>query len=246
MSDVSYQLYYWPNIQGRGELVRLALEDAGAPYVDVARLPAKDGGGVRAMTKLMRSPGSALEPFAPPFLRAGEMLIAQTANILLFLAPRHGLVPADEASRIQAHQLQLTITDLLVEVHDTHHPVGSSLYYEDQKPEAARRAGEFLKERLPKHLGYLERVLSRAGGQHFVGGGHSYVDLSVFQVMEGLSYAFPRAMKRLAPSVSLLRDLAGRVASRPRIAAYLASPRRIAFNEQGIFRHYPELDTDPV
>jgi glutathione S-transferase len=246
MSDTPYQLYYWPTIQGRGELVRLALEDAGAPYVDVARLPAAKGGGVPAMMKLMHAPGGALEPFAPPFLGVGELLIAQTANILLFLAPRHGLVPADEAARIQAHQIQLTITDLFVEVHDTHHPVGGSLYYEDQKPEAARRAGELLKVRLPKHLGYLERVLSRAGGQHFVGGVHSYVDLSVFQVMEGLSYAFPRAMKALAPSVPKLRDLAGRVASRPRIASYLASPRRIDFNEQGIFRHYPELDASPV
>jgi glutathione S-transferase len=170
--------------------------------------------------------------------------VAQTANVLLFLGPRLGLVPADEASRIRANQLQLTISDLLGEVHDTHHPVAVSLYYEDQKPQAAQRAADFLKNRLPKHLGYLERVLKHAGGQHFVGGAISYVDLSAFQVVAGLRYAFPRAMERLAPSVPGLLDLASRVAARPRIAAYLASPRRLPFSEDGIFRRYPELDKD--
>ena len=245
MTEAPYELYYWPSLQGRGEFVRLALEDAGAKYVDVARLPAAKGGGVPAMMKLMHAPGDALEPFAPPFLRAGELLVAQTANILLFLGPRLGLVPADEASRLRANQLQLTIADLVGEVHDTHHPVGSALYYEDQKPEAARKSGEFVKTRLPKHLGYLERVLERAGGEHFVGGAHSYVDLSVFQVLAGLDYAFPRALKRLSPSVPRLVHLAAHEAARPRIAAYLASPRRIPFNETGIFRRYPELDVDP-
>jgi glutathione S-transferase len=238
----TYELYYWPTIPGRGELIRLALEEAAAPYVDVARLPRKEGGGVPAMMKLMGDPGDALEPFAPPFLRAGEILVAQTANILLFLGPRLGLAPADEAGRIRANQLQLTLSDLMGEVHDTHHPAAVSLYYEDQKPEAARRAADFVKNRLPKHLGYLERTLARAGGQHFVGGAISYVDLSAFQVVAGLRYAFPRAMERLAPSVPGLLDLCARVEARPRIAAYLASPRRLPFNEHGIFRRYPELD----
>jgi glutathione S-transferase len=238
----TYELYYWPTIQGRGEFVRLALEEAAAPYVDVARLPAKEGGGVPALMKMMHEPGDTLEPFAPPFLRAGEILVAQSANILLFLGPRLGLVPDDEAGRLRANQLQLTLADLVDETHDTHHPVAGSLYYEDQKPEAARRAADFVKNRLPKHLGYLERVLARAGGHHFVGGAISYVDLSAFQVVAGLRYAFPRAMERLAPSVPGLLDLATRVAARPRIAAYLASPRRLPFSEHGIFRRYPELD----
>ena len=197
------------------------------------------------MMKVMQAPGSALEPFAPPFLRAGEILVAQTANILLFLAPRLELEHTDEAARLRAHQLQLTIADLVSEVHDTHHPVDGSLFYEQQKPEAARRAAHFVKTRLPKHLGYLERALAQAGGQHLVGA-HSYVDLSVFQVISGLSYAFPRAMKRLGPTVPLLLDLAARVAARPQIAAYLESPRRLPFNEKGIFRHYPELDAEAV
>jgi glutathione S-transferase len=196
--------------------------------------------------KLMHTPESALEPFAPPFVRAGGLLVAQTANVLLFLAPRLGLVPEDEASRLRANQLQLAVADVVGEVHDTHHPVGTGLYYEDQKPEAARRTGEFVKARLPKHLGYLERVLERSGGRHFVGGAPSYVDLSVFQLLAGLRYAFPRAMERIAPSVPGILSLAGQVAARPRIAAYLASPRRIPFNENGIFRRYPELDADPA
>jgi glutathione S-transferase len=198
MKEAPYELYYWPSIQGRGEFVRLALEDAGASYVDVARLPAKKGGGVAAMMKLMRDPGGSLEPFAPPFLKTGDLVIAQTANILFYLAPRHALVPGDEPSRLAAHQLQLTVTDWVAEAHDTHHPVASSLYYEDQKPEAARRAAAFVGERLPKFLGYFEHVLERGDRLHLVVGAHSYVDLSLFQMLAGLDYAFPRAMARRA------------------------------------------------
>jgi glutathione S-transferase len=242
MSEAPYDLYYWPTIPGRGELVRLALEDAGAAYRDVVRLPAKQGGGVPAMMKVMGGKAGGLEPFAPPFLVVGELVIAQTANILLYLAPRLGLVPADEASRLGAHQLQLTVADLINETHDTHHPVAGGLYYEDQKPEAARRAAGFTEERLPKFLGYFERVLERGGGRHLIGDAHSYVDLSVFHVLKGLRYAFPKAMARQEASIPRLLELAERVAARPRLAAYLASKRRLPFNEQGIFRHYPELD----
>lgn len=242
MSDTPYELYYWPEIQGRGEFIRLALEDAGAPYADVCRRPAKQGGGTQAMMRLMRAPGDALEPFAPPFLKHGDLLVGQTANVLLFLGPRLGLVASGEANRLRAHQLQLTLADLVAEAHDTHHPIASSLYYEDQRPEAARRAAAFLEERIPKFLGYFERVLAAAGGEHFVGGAPSYVDLSMFQVLAGLRYAFPKAMKKVSPEVPRLITLGARVAERPRIAAYLASPRRLPFNQQGIFRHYPELD----
>jgi glutathione S-transferase len=241
MTQAPYELYYWPTIQGRGEFVRLALEDAGAPYRDVAR---KHGprSGMAAMTKLMGGDAPGLEPFAPPFLKVGELVIAQTANILLYLAPRLGLVPDDEASRLAAHQLQLTVADLVGEVHDTHHPISGSLYYEDQKPEAARRAAAFTGERLPRFLAYFERVLARGGGQGLVGGAHTYVDLSVFQVLAGLDYAFPRAMARVEAGIPGLRALGKRVAARPRVASYLASERRLPFNEEGIFRHYPELD----
>jgi len=242
-SHPPYELYYWPTIQGRGEFVRLALEEVAAPYIDVARLPEGRGGGVKAMTKVMHSaPATTLEPFAPPFLRAGDQLVSQTANILHFLGPRHRLAPDDDARRFEAHQLQLTIADFVNEAHDTHHPLGPSLYYEDQKPEAKRRAAAFRTERIPKFLGYFERVLGRSTGGHFFGPSISYVDLSMFQVMVGLAYAFPRAMtafERKVPELAKLRD---RVKERPQIAAYLASERRIAFNEDGIFRHYPELD----
>jgi glutathione S-transferase len=238
-----YELYYWPSIQGRGEFVRLALEEAGADYVDVAREPAKKG-GMPAMLRLMDGAGVARPPFAPPFLKAGRLIIAQTANILLYLGGRHGLAPAGEAGRLWAHQLQLTLADFVQEIHDTHHPISGNLYYEDQKSEARRRAADFLKSRAPKFLGYFERVLERnpTGRGHLVGGRLSYPDLSLFQVLAGLRYAFPRAMARIEkrhPRVTALHD---RVAERPRIAAYLASPRRIPFNEDGIFRHYPELD----
>ena len=236
----SYELYYWPSIQGRGEFIRLALEDAGADYVDVARLSEREGGGVKALMNMMKS-AEGLEPFAPPFLRAGKLVIAQVANILLYLAPRHDLVAKDEATRLHAHQLQLTIADLVGEVHDTHHPIATGAYYEDQKPEAMKRATAFVKERIPKYLGYFERVLQAAGGKHMLGV-HSYVDLSMFQLMAGLTYAFPRAIKHVEGTIPGLLALRERVANRPRIATYLASKRRLAFNESGIFRHYPELD----
>lgn len=231
-----YALYYWPGIQGRGEFVRLALEDSGADYVDVARTR----GGMAKMMRLMEGRGTAHPPYAPPFLAAGKLVIAQTANILLFLGPRLGLAPANEAGRLWTHQLQLTITDLVKEAHDVHHPIASGLYYEQQKKESRRAAAAFLKDRAPKYLGYFERVLEKQA--YLAGARASYVDLSLFQVVEGMRYAFPNASRRLErrlPHVIALRD---RVAKRPGIAAYLASKRRIAFNESGIFRHYPELD----
>ena len=235
-----YELYYWASIQGRGEFVRLALEEAGAPYVDVARM---DGGEER-MLALLGDTALAGPPFAPPFLKAGKRLIAQTANILLFLGERHGLAPKSEAGRLWTHQLQLTLADLVVEVHDTHHPIAGSLYYEDQRPEAKRRAADFVKNRLPKFLNYFERVLASnpSGPAHLVGARLSYADLSMFQVVAGLDFAFPKAMARTAKKYPSVLALHKRVAARPRIAAYLASERRLPFNQQGIFRHYAELD----
>lgn len=236
---MAYELYYWPSIQGRGEFVRLALEEAGAEYEDVAR----GRGGVAAMQRLMDG-ADPHPPFAPPFLKDGEVLIAQTANILLYLGRRHGLAPRDEEGRLWAHQLQLTIADVVDEAHDTHHPIASSLYYEDQREESKRRAADFIENRIPKYLGYFERVLEKnaAGDRHLVGRRLSYPDLSLFQLLAGLRYALPRAMARLEPRYPLVAALHDRVAARPRIAAYLRSPRRIPFNEQGIFRRYPELD----
>ena len=235
-----YELHYWPTIQGRGEFVRLALEEVGVPYVDVAR---RDGG--YRMERLMTDRSIARPPFAPPFLRIGRQIIAQTANILLYLGEHHRIAPKDEAGRFWTHQLQLTLADLLAEVHDTHHPIAPSLYYEEQKREAKRRAEHLIDERLPKYLGYFEKVLERnpRGPAHLVGARVSYADLSMFQVVAGLHYAFPRAMKRISRRIPYAMTLYAKVRERPRIAAYLASPRRIPFNEEGIFRYYPELDT---
>jgi glutathione S-transferase len=231
---MTYQLYYWTGIQGRGEFVRLALEDAKAPYVDVAR---EEGDGV--MTAWLDGEHEGALPFAPPFLKSGRLVIAQVANILHYLAPRHGLVSEAESKQVYAHQLQLTITDLVAEAHDVHHPVGAGLYYEDQKDEAKRRASEFRESRIPKFLHYFENVLERSGGKHAISD-FSYVDLSLFQVMSGLQYAFPKCMAR--QKLPMLRDLAKRTADRPHLAAYLASDRRLPHSEDGIFRHYAELD----
>jgi len=239
-----YELYYWPGIPGRGEFVRLALEEAAADYVDVARGTAKETGGMPAMVAAMSDADTATPPFAPPFLKAGKLVIAQTANILMYLGARHGLAPASEAGRLWANQLQLTLIDFVKEAHDTHHPIASSLYYEDQKPEARRYTEIFLKERVPKYMGYFERVLGQnpKGERFLIGGKLSYPDLSLFQVIEGLRYAFPEATRRAERRYPLAVALHDRVASLPRIKKYRAGSRCIPFNEGGIFRHYPELD----
>lgn len=241
----SYELYYWPGIQGRGEFIRLALEAAGVPYRDVGREP-EDGGGMQQLMRLLDAKTAKRPPFAPPFLKAGDLLIGQTANILMYLGARHGLAPADEAGRLWANQLQLTIADFVTEIHDTHHPIASGLYYEDQLEEAKRRAADFLEERAPKFLNYFEHVLARnkPRSAYLIGGKLSYPDLSLFQTVSGLRYAFPKAMASFERKLPLTGALHGRVKSHPGIAAYLASSRRIPFNNQGIFRHYPELDGD--
>ena len=232
-----YELYYWPSIQGRGEYVRLALEEAGADYADVAR-------GERGMAAMMRmmETTNGTPPFAPPFLKAGKLVIGQTANILLYLGSRHGLAPKAEAGKLWVHQLQLTVADFVLEIHDTHHPLGPSLYYEDQRNPAKKRTGEFWRERVPKYLGYFEHLVQHNGGFYLTGRRLTYADLSLFQIVEGLRYAFPKRMRAFERGIPGLIGLHDRVASRPNIKSYLSSDRRIAFNEDGIFRRYKALD----
>jgi glutathione S-transferase len=239
-----YELYYWPTIQGRGEFIRLALEEAGADYVDVARRSERSGLGMPAMLRFLESIDITHPPFAPPFLKAGELVIGQTANILLFLGPRLALAPQEDAARLWVHQLQLTIADLVGEAHDTHHPIAGSLYYEEQKAEALRRSEDFIAGRLPKFLDYFETVLERnpSGDAWLAGASLSYADLSMFQLIAGLRYAFPRTMKRLEPDYPRLLALHARVAGRKRIKAYLNSKRRVGFNNDDVFRHYRGLD----
>jgi len=239
-----YELHYWPTIQGRGEFVRLALEAAGAPYVDVAR----QEGGMEAMEHYLSSPDVGRPPFAAPFLVDGKVVVAQTAAILLYLGPRLGLVGRREADALWTHQIQLTIADLVAEVHDTHHPIASGLYYEEQKAEARRRAADFRQARLPKFMAWFEAVLERnprnasTSTPHLVGGRLSYADLSLFQVVEGLRYAFPKAAARVLKKTPRVVALHAGMAEHARLRRYLQSDRRIAFNQEGIFRRYPELD----
>src|SRR6516165_4504240 len=234
-----YELYYWPSIQGRGEFVRLALEEAGADYVDVAR---KGKASMRAMTQLLEGARVPRPPYAPPFVKAGKLIIGQTANILLYLGGRLGLAPRDEAGALWAHQLQLTIADLVTHIHDTHHPITGYLYYEEQRAAAKLATKYFWRHRLPKFLLYFERVLANSDGPYLIGRKLTYADLSLFQIVEGLRYAFPKRMKRFERKVPRVVALHDRVAKRPRIAAYLASPRRIAFSQWGLYRYFKELD----
>jgi len=237
----TYELFYWPGIPGRGEFPRLVLEAAGADYVDVARRPESEGGGIPALVALLEDTGQT-PGFAVPMLRHGELVISQSANLCRYLGERHGLAPEDEAGRLHAMQLQLTVNDLADEAHDTHHPIASALYYEEQQDAARDRAAHFREARMPKYLGYFERVLEQNGGAHLVGDAVSYVDLSVFQVMRGLAYAFPERFATVSRETPGLLELADRVEALPKIAAYLASERRLDFNEMGVFRRYPELD----
>ncbi|HVZ43230.1 MAG TPA: glutathione S-transferase [Ramlibacter sp.] len=248
MARRPYELHYWPGIQGRGEFVRLALEAAGAEYIDVARGDKREGRGIAAMMAYLEGDATARPPFACPFLVDGKTVVGQTAAILQYLGPKLGLVPASEADRLWTHQVQLTIADFVVEAHDLHHPVAAGLYYEDQKPEALRRAREFRRERVPKFFRWFERVLERnpknlrGASPHVVGARLSYADLSLFQAVEGTLYALPKTARRVMKKTPRLAALREAVAGDKRLAAYLASDRRVPFNEQGIFRHYAELD----
>ena len=241
---MAYELYYWPGIQGRGEFVRLALEEAGAPYRDVAVLPQSERGGVPAILRVLAARGVSRPPFAPPVLKVGQRFIAQTPNILLFLGGRLKLAPTDEAGRLWTHQLQLTILDLYLEIFHTHHPLGDVYAYEEQKAAARRRTRDFLRVRLPKFLTYFDRVLTlnRARGPWMVGARLTTADLAMAQVLAGLHYAFPLASGRALRNRPRLRTLQAAVFERPRIARYLASGRRVPFNNEDLFRHYPELD----
>lgn len=239
-----YKLYYWPMLPGRGEFVRLVLEEAGADYVDVARLPEDEGGGFAPLLAFVKGDPPGQPGYAPPILVDGEMVLAQSAAICAYIAERHGLAPDDEQGRKQALQLQLTVGDVSDEAHDTHHPISVALYYEDQKDAAQQAAQKFIDERMPRFLDYFERVIERSGGPWLMGDSLTYPDLSLFQLVEGLAYAFPRGFANVAGDTPKVLSLRDRVAERPRIAAYLASERRLEFNEHGLFRHYPELDLD--
>lgn len=239
-----YELYYWPMLQGRGEFVRLVMEEAGVAYRDVARLSEQDGGGLESIMAFYRGDAGGHPAYAPPILKMGDLVLAQMPNLCMWLGERHGLAPAGEGVMYHANQVQLTIADVVAEVHETHHPLGSMLRYEDQIEPAKRRARLFCEQRLGKWLSYFERALAHNGGKVLSGDDVSFVDLSMFQLLSGLEYAYPNAFDRVRDDIPGLLALRAAVAVRPKIKAYLASERRLPFNEHGIFRHYPELDLD--
>lgn len=236
------ELFYWPQIQGRGEFVRLVLEDTGVHYVDVCRT----SDGLERLNQIMHGEGAPLMPFAPPFLRADDLWLSHTAAITSFLGEKLGLAPLFEQERLVARSIALTIADLVTEVHDTHHPISVEHEYERQQEPAKLRAAAFRDYRMPQFLRYLERTIVRndrtGGAGVLVGTDVSYVDLSAFQVIEGLKLAFPRAFGKISRELPRLTALHDRVGMRPRLASYLASERRLPFNDQDVFRHYPELD----
>ena len=233
---MSYQLWYWPSIPGRGEFVRLFMEAGELEYTDMAREQSAD-----ALVEDMHA-REGIQPFAPPYLVDEDVTIGQTALILLYLSDKEGLGSGDLATDLKLMQLQMDIADLVEEVHSTHHPVASSQYYADQMDAAYDKAEDFRANRIPKYLIHFDNALAASGGPFVLGEQWSHVDTSLFQVMEGLDYAFPRYMAEMQGSWPHLEALQAAVPEIEGVAAYLASENRMEFNEDGIFRHYEELD----
>lgn len=242
MSDSPYELYYWPHLQGRGEFIRLILEDVGAEYNDVAR---SDDGGIEHILELRERRFSPTRPhYAPPILKAGDLSVGQTSVICAWLGERHGLVGPSEAERLRARELLAAVLDVVDEAHDTHHPVSTALFFEDQQDAAILASQNFVDQRIPQWMTFFDSVIEAAGGG-LLGAHTTYPDLALFQLVDGLNHAFPKAMAHVAPRMPRVLEVHRHVQTRPGIAAYLASPRRIPFNEQGIFRYYPSLDLVP-
>jgi len=239
---MAYELYYWPFIPGRGEPVRLTFAFGGVAYRDVAREAPSPKEGAEILVSFNEGERSEGHPFAPPYLIVDEdgerTLHWQSAHLCDLVARREGLV--DEANASYAASLVLTLADLMDEAHDTHHPLATGLYYEEQKDAAKVRAGYFWENRIPKYLGFFEHHASDAGT--LVGEATSHVDAIAWHVLEGLHYAFPKAMASYAGRWPKLEALRACVPQHPSLGAYIASDDRMAFNEQGIFRRYPELD----
>jgi glutathione S-transferase len=233
---MAYELWYWPDIPGRGEFVRLAMEAMGIDYDDRARRLGADAMVADMAARRGRT------PFAPPYLASEGLVVAQVSNILMFLGERHGIVPSGMGERLWLNQIQLTITDIVAEVHAVHHPIATGDYYEEQKPEAMRAATQFRDERLPKFLGWFDAAIRKTPGDWLIDHHWTYADTSLFQLVAGLRYMFPRRMATLEPDYPALVRLHDAVAALPGVRAYLKSGRRLPFNEDGIFRHYPELD----
>ena len=233
---MSYQLFYWPMIPGRGEFVRLFMEAAELEYEDVAATQGAD-----ALVEDLHS-REGLRPFAPPYLVDEDVVIGQTALILLYLSDKEGLGSGDLATDLKLMQLQMDIADCVEEVHATHHPVSAGLYYADQMEAAYDKAQDFRANRIPKYLIHFDNALATNGGPFMMGDQWTHVDTSLFQLMEGLDFAFPNYMQTMKGSWANLEALQRAVPEIEGIEAYLASERRMDFNEDGIFRHYEELD----
>jgi glutathione S-transferase len=233
---MAYDFWYWSTIPGRGEFVRLTLEACGIPYRDRARI---DGDEALMADMERHDAGPA---FAPPYLVTDGRTVAQTANILFYLSERHECGPTGMKPRYWLAQVQLTIMDMAAEAHDVHHPVGPDLYHEQQQAESLRAAHGFRQQRIPKYLTYFERALAADPGDWLTTGRWSYADLSLFHLIAGLRYAFPLRMTTLMPSFPRLADLHDRVVALPELRDYLGSDRRLAFTNEDVFRHYPELD----
>mmetsp|Transcript_27077 Transcript_27077/g.38141 ORF Transcript_27077/g.38141 Transcript_27077/m.38141 type:complete len:250 (-) Transcript_27077:76-825(-) len=241
-NEKAWDLYYWPGLPGRGEFVRLVFEYAGVPYRDVCRLPEDQGGGAKALFPFLGESSHDFPVFAPPFIKREDVVMSQTSNICIFLAKKYGVAPTDDVELFHCNQLAATIMDCAAEAHDTHHPTDVTIYYEEQKEAAKKKAEQFRNNRIPKFFNFFERVLKKNGGKSLVGSNLSYVDLMLFHLVTGVEYAFPKAFARHTANTPLLIALQKRVAEEPNIASYLKSSRRQNFNETDLFRRYPELD----
>ncbi|GLD98974.1 hypothetical protein PINS_up007692 [Pythium insidiosum] len=199
MSTSSLKLTYF-DFPVRAELTRLVLTAGAVEFID---------------ERLADSEFAARKDGLPlgqvPVLEVDGVLYPQSLAIAKYAARVAGLYPSDAKDAL----LVDSILSTLLEVTDTYVILH---YYTPDASEKASKSTTFLTKTMPRVLGFLE---SRVRGQFFLGDELSVADIHLFDTLiNGLGMAFPSFPFHQFPKLSAIVE---RVATQPRIAAYLAT-----------------------